>query len=31
MRHGKIVGIVKTAETSIEDTVAMITGAVDLS
>lgn len=31
MRHGKVVGIVKTADTTMEETVAMITGAVNIS
>jgi ABC-type sugar transport system ATPase subunit len=31
MRHGKVVGIVNTAETDMEETVAMITGAVKIS
>lgn len=31
MRHGKIVDIVKTAKTNMENTVAMITGAVNIS
>lgn len=31
MRHGKVVGIVKTADIAMEETVAMITGVVNIS